>query len=174
MVNACGWVESTPSCLVCPQCDVLPMVLLLSDMEDCLLLAGKATIPLVWASFLRAVDQGSTNPPPPFNFTAPEGVWCQLLGPGTDSVDKPQAGYGHQTLPRWDTGFSSTVGQVILARSCQSVGGGILGGSCGMLGAEMPVAFTERMAVTTCEMERGSPRRGDAGTVLGGELGKQE
>lgn len=31
-----------------------------------------------------------------------------------------------------------------------------------------------RMAVTACEMERDSLRRGDAGTVLGGELGKQE
>lgn len=112
--------------------------------------------------------------PPTFNFTAPKGVWCQLLGAGTDSVDKPQAGYGHQTLPRWDAGFSSIVGQVILARSCPSVGGGVLAGSCGTLGAEMPVAFTERMAVTTCEMERDSLRRGDAGTVLGGELGKQE
>lgn len=143
MVNACGWVESTLSCLVCPQCDVLPMVLLLSDTEDCLLLAGKAAIPLVRASFFRALDQGSTNSPPTFNFTAPKGVWCQLLGAGTDSVDKPQAGCGHQTLPRWDAGFASTVGQVILARSCQSVGGGVLAGSCGKLGAEMPVAFTE-------------------------------
>lgn len=46
-------------------------------------------------------------------------------------------------------------------------------GSCGVLGAETTVPFTERVAVTTYETERDSPRRGDAATVLGGEMGKR-
>lgn len=82
MVNACGWVESIAPCVACPQCDgVLPGVLLLPDMEDCLFLPVTAAIPLVQARFLRRMDQEHTNrtPSAPQHPRGPD-VSCSVMG----------------------------------------------------------------------------------------------
>lgn len=98
-------------------------------------------------------------------------VSCSGLG---QTVDKPQA-----VMATRRCSGGSRASLALLARSSwldllSQWWRGVLVGSCGMLRAEMPFPFAERMAVTTYEMERDSPRSSDAGTVLGGEMGKQE
>ena len=89
-------MESIPPCLACPQCDVLPVVFLLSDMEDCLFMTGKAAMPLVWVSFLRAVGQGSTNSTPsaPQHLRGPD-VSCSMLGQTLLTNHRPAMATGH-------------------------------------------------------------------------------
>lgn len=151
MLNACGWVEFNPtlsgmSSVWCPSSS--PSALW---HERLYLSAWEGRHTTCSGQFSQALGP-RIHSPHIFISTAPKEA-CQLVYAGTDSADKPQAGYSHQALLGWVTGFSSFVGQVILARSCQFVDGVVLVSSYGVLGEEMPVLFTERRAVTTREME---------------------
>lgn len=61
-VNACGWVGLIPPCLAGPQSDVLPVVLLLADVEEGLLLAGGKPCHLLGPVFS---DPWTSDPPTP-------------------------------------------------------------------------------------------------------------
>lgn len=151
MLNVCGWVEFNPtlssmSSAWCPSSS--PSALWHERLS---LSAWEGSHTTCSGRFSQALGP-RIHSPHIFISTAPKEA-CQLVYAGTDSADKPQAGYSHQALLGWVTGFSSFVLQVILARSFQSVDGIVLVGSYGMVREERPVPFTERRAVATCEME---------------------
>lgn len=106
-VNACSRMESTPSCLS-SQCDVLPVVFLLSDMEDCLFLERQ---PYHLFGLVFSELWNRAPPTPLFQLhSIPGGPYVSCSGLGQALLTNS---YGHQVLLGWVSGFFSFVGQVI-------------------------------------------------------------